>query len=56
MIDWIKGLIVDYGIINVIIMALTIIITNLLKKPIKDRANELTTAAKTTSLKTMQHL
>lgn len=47
MIAWIKSLIVDYGIINVVIMALTILITNLIKKPIKDKANKLTDAAKT---------
>lgn len=47
MIDWIKSLIVDYGAVNVIIMALTIIITNLIKKPIKDKAQKLTETAKT---------
>ena len=47
MISWIKSLIVDYGAINVIIMALTILITNLIKKPIKDKAQKLTDTAKT---------
>ena len=37
-INWIKSLLVDYGAINVIIMLLTIFITNLIKKPIVNHA------------------
>lgn len=47
MISWLKSLIVDYGAINVLIMALTILITNVIKKPIKNKADKLANAAKT---------
>ena len=39
-INWIRGLLVDYGAINVIIMVLTIFITNLIKKPIVNHADK----------------
>jgi len=47
MINWIKSLITEYGGINVLIMALTIILTNLIKKPIKNKADKITEFAKT---------
>lgn len=45
-IEWIKTLVTDYGAINVVIMFITIIITNLLKKPIVEHADEFTATAK----------
>ena len=45
-INWIKQLLVDYGAINVIIMLLTIFITNLIKKPIVNHAEDFVKNAK----------
>ena len=45
-IEWIKSLLVDYGAVNVIIMLLTILITNLIKKPIVNKADKFVTTAK----------
>jgi hypothetical protein len=45
-IQWIQGLLVDYGAINVIIMLLTIFITNLIKKPIVNHAEDFVASAK----------
>ena len=46
LVNWIKTLIVDYGAINVIIMLLIIIVTNLIKKPIIEKADEFVATAK----------
>ena len=46
-INWIKGLVLDYGGINVLIMLITIIVTNLIKKPIKEKADKLAKKKKT---------
>ena len=45
-VNWIKSLVVDYGAINVIIMIATIIITNLIKKPIVNKADDFVATAK----------
>lgn len=45
-IQWIKSLLADYGAINVIIMLLTIFITNLIKKPIVNHADDFVSSAK----------
>ena len=44
--QWIQKLITEYGAINVIIMALTIILTNIIKKPIVNRAESFAESAK----------
>ena len=41
LVNWIKTLVVDYGAINVIIMLLIIIVTNLIKKPIIEKADKI---------------
>ena len=46
LVNWIKTLVVDYGAINVIIMILIIIVTNLIKKPIIEKADEFVATAK----------
>lgn len=46
LVNWIKTLVVDYGAINVIIMILIIIATNLIKKPIIEKADEFVATAK----------
>ena len=46
LVNWIKTLVVDYGAINVIIMLLIIIVTNLIKKPIIEKADEFVATAK----------
>ena len=45
-VNWIKGLLVDYGAMNVVIMLLTIFITNLIKKPIIDHAADFVSNAR----------
>ena len=45
-VNWIKSLVVDYGAINVIIIIATIIITNLIKKPIVNKADDFVATAK----------
>lgn len=44
---WVRSLLVDYGAVNVIIMFLVIIITNLIKKPIINKAETFVKQAKT---------
>ena len=44
--QWMQKLITEYGAINVIIMALTIILTNIIKKPIVNRAESFAESAK----------
>lgn len=46
LVNWVKTLVVDYGAINVIIMLLIIIVTNLIKKPIIEKADEFVATAK----------
>lgn len=46
LVNWIKTLVVDYGAINVIIMLLIIIVTNLIKKPIIEKADDFVATAK----------
>lgn len=46
MINWIKSLFVDYGAVNVLIMLLIIILTNLIKKPIIEHAQNVVDFAK----------
>lgn len=44
--QWIQKLLTDYGVANVIIMALAIILTNIIKKPIVKKAEEFVESAK----------
>ena len=46
-ISWVNSLLVDYGAVNVIIMFLVIVITNLIKKPIINKADTFVKQAKT---------
>lgn len=45
-VEWIKSLLIDHGAVNVIIMALVIVITNIIKKPIVAHADEFAATAK----------
>jgi len=45
-ISWVNSLLVDYGAVNVIIMFLIIIITNIIKKPIVNKADAFVKQAK----------
>lgn len=44
--QWIQKLLTDYGAVNVIIMVLAIILTNIIKKPIVKKAEEFVESAK----------
>lgn len=45
-IEWVKTLLTQYGLINVVIMCLVILLTNLVKKPIIDKAQDFVETAK----------
>lgn len=44
---WVNSLLVDYGAVNVIIMFLVIVLTNIIKKPIVEKADTFVKQAKT---------
>lgn len=44
--QWIQKLLTDYGAVNVIIMALVIVLTNLIKRPIVNKAESFVESAK----------
>lgn len=46
LVDWVKELLVNYGTANVIIMFLVIILTNVIKRPIIDKADVFVAKAK----------
>ena len=45
-IEWVKTLLTQYGLINVVIMCLVILLTNLVKKPIVEKADDFVETAK----------